>query len=110
MRSNTRRGPGRPPKLEITDLDSVVVATAEALLDELAATRRLGRVAPAGPLRRALLATRLAESLDAIAAREVRRARAEHGVHWREVGAAFGVTGQTAQVRFGGRARSELDT
>jgi uncharacterized protein with beta-barrel porin domain len=86
------------------------MAAARALLDELTPTRRAARAAPPGPLRRAVLAARLAEAFDVLSADAVAEARTgDEPVTWAQVGQAFGIRTQSAQERFG-RARSQLDT
>jgi hypothetical protein len=94
------RRPGRPPKADASSIDPTVRVAAVQFLDALASTRRALRAAPPGPLRRAVLAVRLAEALEVIAAEEVDRARTEHHLRWADVGDTFGVRAQTAQARF----------
>lgn len=47
-----------------------------------------------------MLAVRLAEALEVLAAEAVDAARTDDGQTWAEVGDAFGVRPQTAQARF----------
>lgn len=94
------RSRGRPPKADASSIDPVVRAIATALLDSLTPTRRAQRVAPSGPMRRALLAVRLAEAFEVLAAEAVDGARCDDGQTWADVGAAFDVRPQTAQARF----------
>ena len=101
---------GRPPKAAESSIDPVVMAAARVLLDELTPTRRAARVAPPGPLRRAVLAARLAEAFNVLSADAVADARAgDDPVTWARVGEAFGIRTQSAQGRFG-RVRSQLDS
>lgn len=86
------------------------MAAARALLDEMTPTRRAARAAPPGPLRRAVLAARLAEAFDVLSDDAVAGARTgDEPVTWAAVGEAFGIRTQSAQGRFG-RVRSQLDT
>lgn len=94
------RSRGRPPKADASSIDPLIRSVAADLLDSLAPTRRAARVAPAGPLRRAVLAVRLAEALEVLAAEAVDDARTGDGQTWSDVGDAFGVRPQTAQARF----------
>lgn len=101
---------GRPPKAAESSIDPVVMAAARVLLDELTPTRRAARAAPPGPLRRAVLAARLAEAFEVLSVEAVAEARTDdEPVTWARVGEAFGIRTQSAQGRFG-RARSQLDT
>ena len=102
------RSRGRPPKADASSIDPLISSAAVDLLDSLTPTRRAVRVAPMGPLRRAVLAVRLAEALEILAAEAVNDARVDDGLTWADVGDAFGVRPQTAQARFR-RPSSELD-
>ncbi len=85
------------------------MAAAREVLDALTPTRRAMRAAPSGPLRRAVLAVRLAEAFEVLAAEAVDEARAStDGPTWVDVGEAFGVRAQSAQERFRIRS-SEAD-
>ena len=87
------------------------------LIDRLTAQeRRVVRVAllaliPArrrryeGPLAGALLMARVEEEARDLCAELVRDARDQHGLTWSQVGAAFGITMQSAQWRFTRRPR-----
>lgn len=103
------RSRGRPPKADASSIDPIIRAIATALLDSLTPTRRAQRVAPSGPMRRALLAVRLAEAFEVLAAETVDNARRDGAQTWRDVGSAFDVRPQTAQARFR-LDRSELRT
>ena len=57
-----------------------------------------------------MLAARLAEAFDALAAEAVADARSQdRNLSWAAIGDAFGIRAQSAHQRFG-RARSERDT
>ena len=94
------RSRGRPPKAGASSIDPLIRAAAAELLDSLTPTRRAVRVAPMGPLRRAVLGVRLAEALEVLAAEAVDDARGDDGLTWADVGEEFGVRPQTAQARF----------
>lgn len=47
----------------------------------------------------AVLAIRLAQVLDLVAAEEVSRARENHGITWADVGATFDTSAQSAHTR-----------
>ena len=81
-------------------IDPMVRRAAEEFLDQLAPTRRAIAAAPAGPFRRSVLAVRLAEALEVLAAEEIDRVRSVQGLGWKDVGDAFDVTTQTAHARF----------
>jgi len=99
--------PGHPSKPDAESVDNVIMATAKGWLDGLVSSRRAFRVAPAGPLRRAVLAARLSDAFDLLAVEAVAEARAsEECPTWAEVGDAFGIRAQSAHQRFG-RAGSE---
>ncbi|MBK6669333.1 MAG: hypothetical protein IPG46_06455 [Actinobacteria bacterium] len=101
--------PGHPSKPDADSVDNVIMVTARGWLDGIASSRRAFRVAPAGPLRRAVLAARLSDAFDVLAAEAVAEARAsEDCPSWTEVGHAFGIRAQSAHQRFG-RASSERD-
>ncbi len=51
----------------------------------------------------AVLAVRLAEALELLAAEEVARAREHDGLSWADVGAAFDTSPQSAHTRFRSR-------
>lgn len=96
-----KRG-GRPPGPTASTVDPVLLAVARGLLDELTPTRRAARAAPSGPLRRTMLAARLAEAFDVLSTEAVAEARAgDDAPTWAEVGDAFGIRPQSAQERFG---------
>jgi hypothetical protein len=57
------------------------------------------------PLAGALLMARVEEEARNLCAELVRSARHQHGVTWSEIGAAFGITMQSAHWRFGRRPR-----
>lgn len=102
--------PGHPSKPDAESVDNVIMAAARGWLDALAPSRRACRVAPAGPLRRAVLAARLSEAFDVLAAEAVAEARTgEDCPSWSEVGDAFGIRAQSAHQRFG-RAGSGRNT
>lgn len=100
----TRSAAGRPPKP--TKVDPVMMDAARTGL--AAAGRRL----VAAPKRRrhqvgvdpalvdCVLAVRLAEALELLAAEGVTRARADFGLTWTDVGAAFDTSAQSAHTRF----------
>lgn len=99
--------PGHPSKPAADSVDNVIMVAARGWLDGLASSRRAFRVAPAGPLRRAVLAARLSDAFDLLAGEAVAEARAgEECPTWAEVGDAFGIRAQSAHQRFG-RAGSE---
>ncbi len=54
-----------------------------------------------GPLAGALLMARIEEEARDLCAELVRDARDEHRLTWSQIGAAFGITMQSAQWRFG---------
>ena len=81
-------------------IDPMVRKAAEEILDLLAPTRRAVAAAPSGPFRRSVLAVRLAEALEVLAAEEVERVRLARSMRWADVGEAFDVTPQTAHTRF----------
>ena len=94
-------GPGRPPKPTVDTIDPAVMALARDLLDDAARSRRAFRAAPVGRFRRAVLAVRLSEALDALAPAEVRDVRdGDEAVSWAQIGDAFGTTAQGAHRRF----------
>ncbi len=103
------RPAGRPPKPNASTIDPAIRRAAQELLDQVAPTRRATAVAPAGPFRRSVLAVRLAEALEVLAAEEIDRVRSARELGWRDVGDAFGVTTQTAHTRFR-LSESELGT
>jgi len=90
-------------------IDPMVRKAAEEILDQLGPTRRAMAAAPSGPFRRSVLAVRLAEALEVLAAEEIDRVRSAKGMGWKDVGEAFEVTTQTAHARFR-VARSEFDS
>jgi len=90
-------------------IDPMVRKAAEELLDRLAPTRRAMAAAPMGPFRRSVLAVRVAEALEVLAAEEIDRVRSAQSLGWKDVGEAFEVTTQTAHARFR-VARSEFDS
>lgn len=99
--------PGHPSKPDAESVDNLIMATAKGWLDGLASSRRAFRVAPAGPLRRAVLAARLSDAFTVLAADAVAEARkGEDCPSWAEIGDAFGIRAQSAHQRFG-RAGSE---
>lgn len=53
----------------------------------------------------AVLALELSQVMEAVAAEHVMSARQDDGATWEDVGAAFGVTMQSAHARFGTRPR-----
>jgi len=81
-------------------IDPMVRKAAEEILDQLAPTRRAIAAAPSGPFRRSILAVRLAEALEVLAAEEIERLRATRSLRWADIGDAFDVTPQTAHTRF----------
>ena len=81
-------------------IDPMVRKAAEEILDQLAPTRRAVAAAPRGPFRRSVLAVRLAEALEVLAAEEINRVRLANSMVWKDVGEAFDVTPQTAHTRF----------
>jgi hypothetical protein len=104
------RGPGHPRK--VTKVDRRTMRAARRALLDVAAELRLPRgsypsserssrlaVQPR-PLALAVLAVKLAQALELIAADEVERARELDGVTWEQVGEAFGVSMQSAHARF----------
>ena len=94
--------PGHPSKPEADSVDNVILASARSWLDALASSRRAFRVAPAGPLRRAVLAARLSEAFTVLAAEAVAEARdGEDCPSWAEIGDTFGIRAQSAHQRFG---------
>ena len=97
------RAAGRPPKP--AKLDPAIMDAARAGLT--AAARRLAsrrtptRRARTDPLLAdAVLAVRLAEALELLAADEVARARDDYGLTWTDIGAAFDTSPQSAHTRF----------
>lgn len=93
---------GRPPGPTASTVDPVLLAVARELLNELTPTRRAARAAPAGRMRRAVLAARLSEAFDVLSSEAVAEARAgDDPATWAEVGDAFGIRPQSAQERFG---------
>lgn len=99
--------PGHPSKPEADSIDNVIMAVARGWLDGIASSRRASRVAPAGPLRRAVLAARLSEAFTVLAAEAVAEARKDEDCpSWAEIGDAFGIRAQSAHQRFS-RAGSE---
>lgn len=96
--------------MNLESIDRVILDLARGWLDLAAAGRRGLRVAPAGPLRRAVLAARLAEAFDALTAEAIADARSQdRSLSWAMIGDAFGIRAQSAHQRFG-RARSERET
>ena len=94
------RPAGRPPKPDASMIDPMVRKAAEEVLDHRAPTRRAIVAAPAGPFRRSVLAVRLAEALEVLAAEEIERVRSAKALGWKDVGDAFDITTQTAHHRF----------
>jgi hypothetical protein len=58
-----------------------------------------------GAVAGALLMARIEEEARDLSAELVRDARSQHGLTWSEIGAAFGITMQSAQWRFSRRPR-----
>lgn len=61
-----------------------------------------------GPLRNALLMARAEEIARDLCVELVHEARDEHGLTWSEIGAAFGISMQSAHWRFTRRARPPI--
>ena len=111
------RGSGRPPKL--TDFDEATLQAARRGLLDIARELRLPRIRQAAPTTRdrhrtvlqprhldlAVLALKLCQVMESVAAEHITRARELDGATWEDVGAALGVTMQSAHSRFGTRAR-----
>ncbi len=76
----------------------------EVLLGLAAGCARLSE----GPLARALLMARVEEIARGLCAELVHDARFEHGLTWSEIGAAFGMSMQSAHWRFTRTARSQI--
>jgi hypothetical protein len=115
-----RRASGRPPKL--TEFDDATVRAARRGLHEIARELHLPRARQAAPTARdrnrtvlqprpldlAVLALELSQVMEVLAAECVERARELDGATWEDVGAALGVTMQSAHARFGARARGRV--
>ncbi|MEO8698016.1 MAG: hypothetical protein ABI658_31235 [Acidimicrobiales bacterium] len=62
--------------------------------------RSTGLTTQPRPLDLAVLAVRVSQALELVAAEEIERARQLEGTTWEEVGEAFGVSMQSAYSRF----------
>lgn len=106
------RASGRPPKL--TEFDETTLRAVRRALLEIARELRLPRVRHAAPTTRdrgrtvlqpphldlAVLALELAQVMEVVAAEHVMSARELGGATWEDIGAALGVTMQSAHARF----------
>lgn len=98
----TRSAAGRPPKPTKVDpamMDAARTGLAAAGRRLVAAPKRR-RVGVDPALADSILAVRLAEALELLAAEGVARARADFGLTWTDVGAAFDTSAQSAHTRF----------
>jgi hypothetical protein len=90
------RGTGGPPRRRA--VESGVQRAVEGLLEGLTASEVLSAGQP--HLRSAVAALAIAESAERLARAEIIAARDSDGATWEQVGAALGVSRQTAHERF----------
>jgi hypothetical protein len=84
---------GRPPKP--TTVPPAVLARARRALAAYTSTRR----SQPSHLDQAVLAVELSEALEFVAREHVARAHGADGATWEQIGAAFGMTAQSAHER-----------